>query len=450
MRRMDAQQPTSSNIYVGLIPFEWGEDNLRAVVCALGKVIDVRLGFDHIGKNKGFAFVEFETSEEAVNAADILSKTQVVNPVLGQTRRFRTQVSKEAFRSGGNMTKRVIPFDPKHMPAGVQFPPEALAKYPQLLWASQAQNASFGGPNGANLMLPRGVSHTPPIPGKGINTGSILPPSASNILPDEFLKATQFLAQPKKLPFATPDKINETLSQISPPQLIELIANLKSILASSDSVRAAEVFRLSPNLAAAATQALLLMGFIDEEVIQEAMKAEAANVNVQPVPVPTPPPQQQAYQAPYNQNSQHFNAANQPAAPYSQNYDQQARQSFGRNNAYSQNPSFGQNQGYNTNSHAGYAQGNNTNGNHSQRYGSGSIANQPQRTHLPLLSPAPGAPPAQSKWPHLPLLAQMKLANVPSDQAELIVQVLSLTPEQISALPPDRQNMVAGIKQQYL
>ncbi|KAF8004773.1 hypothetical protein HF325_000230 [Metschnikowia pulcherrima] len=409
MRRMDAQQPTSSNIYVGLIPFEWGEDNLRAVVCALGKVIDVRLGFDHIGKNKGFAFVEFETSEEAVNAADILSKTQVVNPVLGQTRRFRTQVSKEAFRSGGNMTKRVIPFDPTHMPAGVQFPPEALAKYPQLLWASQAQNASFGGPNGANPMLSRGVSHTPPIPGKGINTGSILPPSASNILPDEFLKATQFLAQPKKLPFATPDKINETLSQISPPQLIELIANLKSILASSDSVRAAEVFRLSPNLAAAATQALLLMGFIDEEVIQEAMKAEAANVNVQPVPVPTPPPQQQAYQAPYNQNSQHFNPANQPAAPYSQNYDQQGRQ-----------------------------------------YGSGSIANQPQRTHLPLLSPAPGAPPAQSKWPHLPLLAQMKLANVPSDQAELIVQVLSLTPEQISALPPDRQNMVAGIKQQYL
>ncbi|KAM9915335.1 hypothetical protein OXX59_010563, partial [Metschnikowia pulcherrima] len=99
------------------------------------------------------------------------------------------------------------------------------------------------GPNGANPMLPRGVSHTPPIPGKGINTGSILPPSASNILPDEFSKATQFLTQPKKLPFAAPDKINETLSQISPPQLIELIANLKSILASSDSVRAAEVFR---------------------------------------------------------------------------------------------------------------------------------------------------------------------------------------------------------------
>ncbi|KAM9902215.1 hypothetical protein OXX69_008401 [Metschnikowia pulcherrima] len=413
MRRMDTQQPASSNIYVGSIPFEWGEDNLRAVVCALGKVIDVRLGFDHIGKNKGFAFVEFETSEEAVNAADILSKTQVVNPVSGQTRRFRTQVSKEAFRSGGNMTKRVIPFDPTHMPAGVQFPPEALAKYPQLSWA-------------------------------------ILPPSASNILPDEYSKATQFLAQPKKLPFATPDKINETLSQISPPQLIELIANLKSILASSDSARAAEVFRLSPNLAAAATQALLLMGFIDEEVIQEAMKAEAANVNVQPVPVPTPPPQQQAYQAPYNQNTQHFNPANQPAAPYSQNYDQQGRQSFGQNNAYSQNSSFGQNQGYNTNSHAGYAQGNNTNGNNSQRYGSGSIANQPQRTHSPSLSPAPGAPPAQSKWPHLPLSAQMKLANVPSDQAELIVQVLSLTPEQISALPPDRQNMVAGIKQQYL
>lgn len=44
----------------------------------------------------------------------------------------------------------------------------------------------------------------------------------------------------------------------------------------------------------------------------------------------------------------------------------------------------------------------------------------------------------------------MKLSNVAPDQAELIVQVLSLTPDQINALPPDRQQMVAGIRQQYL
>ncbi|OBA22861.1 hypothetical protein METBIDRAFT_37337 [Metschnikowia bicuspidata var. bicuspidata NRRL YB-4993] len=365
MRRNESQQPNLSTIYVGLIPFDWSEDNFKAVVCGLGNVYDVRLGFDHIGKNKGFAFVEFETPQQAVNAAQLLTKVQIVMPSLGQVRRLRTEV-KETFRS--NDQRAIIPLKPEHLPAGVQFPPEVVVKKPQLLWASQAKYASFSGPDiPSNTPNSRGASHTPPLPGNMGNMGSIAPPNSSNTLPGELLKATHYLALPKKLPFSTPDKINETLGQISPPQLIELIANLKNIMNSSDSARAAEVFRLSPNLAASATQALLLMGFIDEEVIQEAMKAEIGNAT--------------------------------PAAPITPQQQ---------------------------NIHPG-----------------------PSHQNLPLLPPAPTGPSTPSRWPNLSLLAQMKLSALPSDQAELIAQVLALSPEQISALPSDRQSMVAGIRQQY-
>lgn len=44
----------------------------------------------------------------------------------------------------------------------------------------------------------------------------------------------------------------------------------------------------------------------------------------------------------------------------------------------------------------------------------------------------------------------MKLGALPPDQADLVAQVLSLPPDQISSLPPEKQTMVAGIRQQYL
>lgn len=274
-----------------------------------------------------------------------------------------------------------------------------------------------------------------------MNNMNIAPPSSSNSLPEESLKATQFLAMPTKLPFEIPDKINETLSQIPPPQLIELIANLKNMLNSTDPMRAAEVFRLSPNLAAAATQALLLMGFIDEEVIQEAMKAEVANTSAPPIP------QAQPYPNSFNPSNQGYNNTTPPMGAYPPNYGHQPRKFPNQSTNFGQNPNFNQKQGYPNNQNHNY--GGNSNPPPPQRFGSGYPPNQNLHQNLPRVSPVPMAPPTTSRWPHLPHLAQMKLANVPVEQAELIAQVLSLTPEQIIELPPDRQNMVAGIKQQY-
>ncbi|GEQ71754.1 hypothetical protein JCM33374_g5440 [Metschnikowia sp. JCM 33374] len=446
MRRNTSQQIVSSVIYIGSIPFEWNEENLKAVVCGLGNVLDVRLGFDHIGKNKGFAFVEFETPQQAVNAVQLLSKVQIVAPGSGQVRRFRTDLSKEPYRPGSNESKPIIPLNPDRLPMGVQFPPEVVAKHPQLSWASQAKYPAFAGVEGMpNTMSNPTVSHTPP-PGNMSNLGVAVPHSGSNSIPEEWLKATHTLPLPNKLPFATSDKINETLSQIPPPQLIELIANLKNISNSADSARAAEVFRISPHLAASATQALLLMGFIDEEVIQEAMKAEV--VNSAPPSVLTPPPQPNSYQSGFPPGTQGYGNGPQFTAPYSQSYGhgQPPRKFNNQNNSFNPHQNFTQAQNYNATQN--YSQPGSSSQNVS-RFGPGLTQNQIPHQSSPSLPPAPPVPSTPARWPNLPPSAQAKLANVPKDQAELIVQVLTLTPEQISALPPDRQNMVAGIKQQY-
>lgn len=350
-------------------------------------VLDIRLGFDHVGKNKGYAFVEFTSPLEAQKAATLLTQYKIYSPDGRPGKRLRIELSKEAFRSGAPH-RNPLPFIPANMPPNVEAPPSL-------------QPGSSAGlppvPGSVPGMPPRPpVNHlpaqaqNPPISSANGGPGLYsVQPGAQ--LPDSLLRASAVLATPAKIPLEIPDKINETLSLIPPPQLIELVANLKNLIAGNNAARAAEVFQLSPNLASAAAQALLLMGFVDEEVIQESMKS-ASN---------TPQPQQ-------------------PAPAYQQPPQQQYN-----NQGYGQPP-----QGYNS----GYSQP--------------ALSLPPPPPRQPQYPQQQQQPP--SKWGHLPLSTQMKLGAMPQDQADLIAQVLSLPPDQISALPPDRQTMVASIRQQYL
>lgn len=374
----------SAIVYIGLLPFEWDEENLKAVVCGMGNVTDVRLGFDHVGKNKGYAFVEFETPQQAQRAMGLLSQVTIEHPGSRQPKTLRIELSKEGFRTGNSEHKTVIPPNFAFLPPGVQLPGEVYGKYPAVkMEPGMGQGMNHMGPMG-QMGQNRPVAQMGPGNGFRGNLPSVAPPNAANTLPDRYLRALQTLPQVELLPFATPDKINQTLALIPPAQLIELVANLKQLLATGNAARAAEVFQISPQLATSATQALLLMGFIDEEVIAEAMKAES-----------TPQPQQfQQYP------QQGFQQQQYPQQQ--QGFQPQFQQGF-------QQPGFQQQQ------------------------------QQPQFGQA-----------QPSKWPNLPLSAQMKLGNMPPDQADLVAQVLSLTNDQISALPPDRQNMVAGIRQQYL
>lgn len=426
MRRNLPTPPASSAIlYIGLIPFEWDEDNLKAVVCGLGNVIDVRLGFDHVGKNRGYAFVEFETPQQAMAAKALVGKILVVHPVSRQLKKLKVELSKEGFRSGQNSHRPVIPLDARKLPPGVQFPPEVVAQNPQLRNLSPMPQSGHGQDQG---MAPQGyngpgAAPLPPPPGQ-----------TPNSIPETLLRATQSLPPAEGVVLATPDKTNETLSQIKPPELIEVLANLKNIINGPNASSAADVFLFSPHLASAATQALLLMGFIDEEVIKEAMKPPAA------APV-SAPPALQGYQNQGYQNQGYQNQGYQNQGYQNQGYQNQPSQQYNQS-GFGQPPQGMPPRPVNLPPHP------QTGGQRAPP--SNNRYNSPGPPNNAGLPPTPAMPSNPGRWPGLLPLAQAKLAQVPKEQVDLIVQVLALTPDQVSALPPDKQEMVAGIRQQYM
>ncbi|MBO8182441.1 MAG: RNA-binding protein [Archaeoglobus sp.] len=61
------------NIYVGNLPFEAKEDDLRKVFEAYGEVESVNIIKDRFsGKSRGFAFVEMPTEDEAKAAIEAI------------------------------------------------------------------------------------------------------------------------------------------------------------------------------------------------------------------------------------------------------------------------------------------------------------------------------------------------------------------------------------------
>lgn len=250
---------SSSVIYIGQVPYEWDEPTIKSVVCGSGNVLDVRLGFDYVGKNKGFCFVEYQTPQEAQRAVQLLGMVKIMSQK--QVKRLRVELSKEGFKIGNpSDQKSVIPMDRSRLPPNVQLPQEMLMNGPP---PPQIPNA-----------MPTAPTFAPNIPPNGQ-------------MPLKLANASKQLPQPQNIPLQVPDKINETLSQVPPALLIELISQLKNMLSGPESARAYEVFQVSPHLATASAQALLLMGFVDAEVIQESMKAAAP---------PPPPPAAAQYQ----------------------------------------------------------------------------------------------------------------------------------------------------------
>lgn len=77
------------NIYVGNLPFNVTEDELRSLFTGYGQVTSVGLPHDrYSGKGRGFGFVEMPNDEEAqkaireLNRAKLRGRTLVVNEAL--------------------------------------------------------------------------------------------------------------------------------------------------------------------------------------------------------------------------------------------------------------------------------------------------------------------------------------------------------------------------------
>ena len=74
-------QMNSNILYLGQIPFDWDQETVGSVVYGSGDIVDIRLGFDHVGKNKGFCFVEYKTVQDAAMAMPLLQQILIL-PII--------------------------------------------------------------------------------------------------------------------------------------------------------------------------------------------------------------------------------------------------------------------------------------------------------------------------------------------------------------------------------
>eukprot|EP01097_Dermamoeba_algensis_P002808 TRINITY_DN2113_c0_g1_i2.p1 TRINITY_DN2113_c0_g1~~TRINITY_DN2113_c0_g1_i2.p1 ORF type:complete len:179 (+),score=56.66 TRINITY_DN2113_c0_g1_i2:101-637(+) len=76
----------SPRLFVGGLSFDTTEDTLRATFSPYGTLVEAKIIFDQDGKSRGFAFVTFESSDEAekaqqnVDGTELDGRTLRVNP----------------------------------------------------------------------------------------------------------------------------------------------------------------------------------------------------------------------------------------------------------------------------------------------------------------------------------------------------------------------------------
>lgn len=279
--------PNSSVVYIGSIPFDWDENVIKSLVAGTGNVVDVRIGFDYAGKNKGFCFIEYQNPQWAHQAIVLLNQIQLIMP-NSQSKRLRIESSKESLKANkGFDMKQVIALNDRNaLPNYVHLPPQMLSVVPYSpnrvdspSMNNFQQQPQYQQPQYQQSQQPQQFQRQQPY-----NNYNPTPPQQNIPLQSQqpqvsikYTQATKNMAQVTNLPFETNDVINQTLSKIPPAQLIEVIANLKNMVNGPDAARVHEVLKMSPDLATTAAQALLLMGFIDGDVITESTKA-ATNI----------------------------------------------------------------------------------------------------------------------------------------------------------------------------
>jgi RNA recognition motif-containing protein len=68
---------TQTRLFVGNLPYKTREQDLHAYFSQIGNVTSVTIMVDReTGKSRGFAFVEFETAEEANRAVEQLNNKE--------------------------------------------------------------------------------------------------------------------------------------------------------------------------------------------------------------------------------------------------------------------------------------------------------------------------------------------------------------------------------------
>lgn len=198
------------------------------------------------------------------------------------------------------------------------------------------------------------------------------------------------------------DTISQTLATMSPAQLVEVLAQMKAfVITHPDQARALLVAH--PQYAYALFQALLLNKIVDQSVLQRMLQATAGSGALPGPGISQQPHHPMQYQQPppMHQPQPHMPPPMSAPPP-----------------ASTAPPSM--------------------------------FPHQQPPSHMP-------APPQQQSWYRPPLhaappphSAPMPDLNIDPAQRQMLMQVLSLTPDQINGLPPSEREAIQNLRNQFL
>ncbi|KAK5168962.1 uncharacterized protein LTR77_006271 [Saxophila tyrrhenica] len=265
-------------VFIGNIPYGVSEEQICDIFGRIGAVQNFRLVYDkETGKPKGFGFLEYGDVDAAASAVRNLNGFEIMG------RELKVDYSND--NSGG---KRDGGGHGGDGGSGRAPPP-----------AHFAMNMSGGG----------GMPGMPPMlqqQNDGASALPQLPPGA-----------------PLEPGMTAPDAISKTLNAIPPPQLLDILSQMKN-LSMSDPAKATQLLTSAPQLSYAIFQALLSLGLVDPSVISTLLGQHAQQQSQQQAPPPQMPPQQyqqppqfpqQPPPNPYAQQQPQYNPYQQHAQP---------------------------------------------------------------------------------------------------------------------------------------
>eukprot|EP01135_Chromosphaera_perkinsii_P004297 Nk52_evm9s276 gene=Nk52_evmTU9s276 len=220
------EQPVSRCIFVGNIPYDATEENLIEIFQEVGPVVSFRLVFDReTGKPKGFGFCEYHDAETALSAMRNLSNYEISGRNL---RLDFAEVDKVAGGAGGG-------------------------------------GGGFQAPEGLQDGMSGAVSG-PGVAGRGAGGEITFAPMLD--------------------PAATPDAIAATIKSMSHADLYDFLKQLKQMtLVNMEESRA--LLSKNPQLAFACLQAQLQLQLVEPHVVTSMLKGGTASAMLHP-PVTDP------------------------------------------------------------------------------------------------------------------------------------------------------------------
>lgn len=227
------------SVFVGNIPYDATEEQLKERFSEVGPVVSFRLVYDRdSGKPKGYGFCEYKDPETAQSAMRNLGNIELNGRMLrvdsAANEKTREEMNRNFGGPGGGFIGGPGPGGPPGMGPSMGGP------------AMIGQGMGPSGPGG------------PPMPGAG-------PP------PSGFVESSPF--GPEIDPEKAPEAISSVVASLPPEQMFELAKQMKLAIQNNPH-EAREMLLQNPQLAYALLQALVVMRVVDPQVAMNILHRE--------------------------------------------------------------------------------------------------------------------------------------------------------------------------------